>query len=117
MVWPKQIHPSTTQYACIEALRIVAANMFASLVEVFRPIYGNYRNDHAMLRNLTRADGFVHAADGVLHVRLWIKGRFQPKHARAFRAFLAEMSERISAGRAAGQPDVRIALLDASPTW
>ena len=101
----------------LDALRIVAANMFAALAAVFRPIYGNYRNDHAMLRNLTRADGFVHAADGVLHVRLWIKGRFQPKQATAFRAFLAEMSERISNARAEGQPEVRITLLDAPPTW
>jgi len=101
----------------LDALRIVAANMFASLVEVFRPIYGNYRNDHAMLRNLTRADGFVHAVDGVLHVRLWIKGRFQPWQDKAFRTFLAQMSELISTARTARQPQVRVTLLDAPPTW
>ena len=107
----------TRRKELLDALRIVAANMFASLVAVFRPIYGNYRNDHQMLRNLTRADGFVHAADGVLHVRLWIKGRFQAWQDRAFRTFLDEISARISAARTDGQPKVKIELLDAPPTW
>jgi hypothetical protein len=53
----------------------------------------------------------------VLHVRLWLKGRFQPRQDRAFRTLLAEMSERITEARDEGQPQVRIALLDTPPTW
>jgi len=43
--------------------------------------------------------------------------RFQAWQDRAFQTFLAEMSERISAARTDGPPEVRIELLDASPTW
>jgi len=70
-----------------------------------------------MLRNLTRAAGFVHAEGGVLHVRLWLKGRFQHWQERTFGAFLAEMGERISAARVEGQLQVRITLLEKPPTW
>jgi hypothetical protein len=101
----------------LDALRITASNMFAALVAVFRPIYGNYRNDHVMLRNLTRADGFLHCVDGILHVQLWPKGRFQKRQTNAFAAFLAEMSDRINTSRPAADPTVRIRLLNAPPTW
>ena len=30
-----------------------------------------------MLRNLTRADGILRRETGMLHVTLWLKGRFQ----------------------------------------
>ena len=49
-------------------------------------------------------------------VGLWIAGRLQPWQERAFRTFLAEISERISDARAEGQPEVRIDLLP-PPTW
>ena len=101
----------------LDALRISASNMFAALVAVFRPIYGNYRNDHVMLRNLTRADGFLHNDGQTLHVRLWLKGRFQDRQLKAFRAFLAEMSDRLTAHRPPGSPPVRINLLEHPPHW
>jgi len=107
----------TGEKEMLDALRITASNMFADLLAVFRPIYGNYRNDHVMLRNLTRADGFAHRVDGILYLRLWLKGRFQPRQTNALRVFLAEMSDRISERRYPGDPAVRITLLDRPPTW
>ncbi len=106
----------TRRKETMDALRITASNMFAGLVTVFRPIYRNYRNDHVMLRNLTRADGFIRCADGTLEVRLWLKGRFQPWQIRAFSAFLAEMTERINARLQPGEPTLRIALANGRPT-
>jgi len=100
----------------LDALRITASNMFAALLAVFRPIYGNYRNDHVMLRQLTRADGFLHRIDGTLHVRLWLAGRFQPWQTTAFKTFLAEMSDRINDARGPDRDHVRITLLDGPPT-
>jgi len=103
--------------ATLDALRIAAANMFAALLNVFRPIYGNYRNDHVMLRNLTRADGFLSCDDGVQHVRLWLKGRFQKWQLNAFAALCGEISARINDNLADGHMPVRISVLDESPRW
>lgn len=103
--------------AMLDALRITASNMFAELLRTFRPIYNNYRNDHAMLRNLTRADGFLCCQNGCITLRLWLKGRFQARQLTAFRTFLAEMTDSINEHFALCAPPVRIALLEQPPTW
>ena len=103
--------------AYLDALRIVAANMFRNLLQHFRPIYDNHRNDHAMLRQLTRSDGFVREIDGIIHVELWLKGRFQKKQRTAFKTFLAECSEKINLRFEDHAKPVRISLLDSPPSW
>jgi len=100
-----------------DALRITASNMFRNLHDRFRPIYANHRNDHVMLRQLTRADGFIHEADGTLHIKLWLKGRFQKKQRLAFGAFLAECTEEINQHFGGRTMPVRISLLRSSPHW
>jgi hypothetical protein len=110
----------TRAKAMLDALRITAYNMFAELLAVFRPLYGNYRNDHAMLRNLTRADGFIQASPTLVHFRLWLKGRFQERQLNAFRHFLAELSDRINQHfqlHRPGHTPIRIALQESTPSW
>jgi hypothetical protein len=86
----------TRRKETLDALRVAASNMFAALLAVFRPLYDNRRNDHVMLRNLTRADGFLRRQDHTLHVELWLKGRFEPAQRRCFEHFLNEIGERIN---------------------
>ncbi len=103
--------------AYFDALRIVAANMFRNLLKRFRAIYDNHRNDHAMLRQLTRSDGFVREIDGIIHVELWLKGRFQKKQRTAFKTFLAQCSDKINQHFDGHALPVRITLLDSPPSW
>jgi hypothetical protein len=103
--------------AYFDALRIVAANMFRNLLQHFRPIHDNHRNDHAMLRQLTRADGFVREVDGIIHIDLWLKGRFQKKQRTAFNAFLAECTDEINQHFAGRAKPVRISVPDSPPSW
>ncbi len=100
----------TRAKAQFDAIRITCSNMFAALVARFRPLYDNYRDDHCWLRMLTRSDGFVQCIDGVLHVELWLKGRYQPKQCNIFKRFLAEISESINEHYAGHAPPVRITL-------
>ena len=60
----------------MDALRVTANNMFLNMMNIFRPIYGNYRNDHVMLRMLTRTDGFIWSCDTTIKIRLWLKGSY-----------------------------------------
>lgn len=103
--------------ATLDALRIAASNMFAALLARFRPIYGNHRNDHVMLRQLTRADGFIQRDGRTVQVRLWLRGRFQDWQTRAFRQFLAEVGEDLSQLFRKTEGRVRVTLLDGPPTW
>ncbi len=66
--------------------------MFQNMFRHFRPIYGNYRNDHAMLRMLTRTDGFIWSEDEVVQIRLWLKGRFQTHQKKAFQSFIDRLN-------------------------
>jgi hypothetical protein len=103
--------------ATLDAVRIAASNMFAGLAARFRPLYGNHRNDHVMLRQLTRADGFLHRAGETVYARLWLRGRFQHWQMRAFRRFLAEVSEDLSRLFAHTGTQVRVTLLSTPPAW
>ncbi|MEI8191091.1 MAG: putative transposase, partial [candidate division NC10 bacterium] len=103
--------------ATLDALRIAASNMFAALAARFRPLYGNHRNDHVMLRQLTRADGFLHRDGQTVYVRLWLRGRFQEWQLRAFRRFLAEVSEDLTRLFAPTGTQVRVTLLSTPPAW
>lgn len=89
--------PDTRKKALFDALRITAAAMFRLLLLAFRPIYGNHRNDHVWLRQLTRADGFLLRRDGVIRIGLWLKGSYQTWQLTAFRTFLTEMARGINA--------------------
>lgn len=103
--------------ATLDAVRIAASNMFAALAARFRPLYGNHRNDHVMLRHLTRADGFLHRDGQTVYLRLWLRGRFQNWQTRAFRRFLAQASEELSRRYAHTGTTVRITLLERPASW
>ncbi len=70
-----------------------------------------------MLRQLTRADGFLHRDGQTVYVRLWLRGRFQDWQTRAFRRFLAEVSEDLTRLFAHTGTQVRVTLLGSPPTW
>ena len=105
----------TRRKGTLDALRIAALNMFTHLLTFFRPLDDNRRNDHAMLRNLTRAGGFLRRVTGMLHVELWLKGRFQPAQLRVFEHFPNEISGGINERVPPRHDRIRIALHDAPP--
>ena len=50
----------------MDMLKITARNIFYKLLEVFRPLYDNFRDDCALLREITRLSGIV-AREGGYH--------------------------------------------------
>jgi len=102
----------TCAKSLMDAVRVVCSNMFSALVDHFRPLYNNYRDDHCWLRMLTRASGFVQRRDDVVYVQLWLKGRREPRELAVFRRFLGECSERINAHYAGRALPLRITLCE-----
>ncbi len=80
--------PDMRRKAMMDALRVTASNMFRQLLSPFRAVWGNHRNDHKMLRMLTRCDGFIRSHDDFIEISLWLKGRYRPHQMRAFDSFL-----------------------------
>lgn len=52
--------------AYMDAIRLSSRNIFYCLMEIFRPMYNNYRDDHVILRELTRSMGIIQKRDGMI---------------------------------------------------
>jgi hypothetical protein len=98
--------------ALMDAIKITARNVFRRLLEIFRPLYGNYRDDHLLLRLLTRCSGIVRRRGQTTCVELWLKGHFQPAQRRVFATFLHTMTALINGHFAGRYAPVEIRLLD-----
>lgn len=61
--------------AVLDALRITARNLFFRLLETLRPIYRNYRDDHVILRELTRAPGILRRVAGAGPIEIELRPR------------------------------------------
>lgn len=104
--------PDIRKKALMDALRVTAHNMFQNVMDIFRPIYGNYRNDHVMLRMLTRTDGFIWISNSTIQVRLWLKGRYANYQKKHFEIFIGTMTEFINAHFAGRAQKVEIKIAD-----
>lgn len=84
--------------AVMDALRITARNIFYSAMELFRPIYNNYRDDHVILRLITQSPGLIwyDKKHCVTEIRLWLSSSLQPHQLTKIRQFLQVMTEGIN---------------------
>jgi hypothetical protein len=82
--------------AFMDAIRLSCRNTFYCLLDVFRPMYDNYRDDHVVLRELTRSMGIVEKRQGHVIVQLLPAMEFAPKMRQIIEEFLRVISERIN---------------------
>jgi len=81
----------------MDMLKITARNIFYKLLEVFRPLYDNYRDDCALLREITRLSGIVVREGGRISVKLWAQADYQPRQLSVITTFLRMMTQFINA--------------------
>jgi hypothetical protein len=83
----------TRRKAFMDALRVIASNVFRNVHERFRAIYGNHREDHTLLRTLSRCGGTVRVNAQEATVTLWLPGSFQQHQVQAFKTLLGELEK------------------------
>jgi len=83
----------TRKKSMMDALRIAASNIFRNVQEQFRAIYDNFRDDHALVRMLSRCSGTMTKTAEVVVFTLWLPGTLQPHRIRAFEALLANIEQ------------------------
>lgn len=59
LIEEEYVRPDLRKKALIDAVRITCRNVFREAFDVFRPIYDDYRDDHAVLRQLSRSSGIL----------------------------------------------------------
>jgi hypothetical protein len=82
----------TRRKAFMDSIRITCCNIFLGCLDVFRTFYDNRRDDHELLRALTRAPGFVALRRGTICITLVPELAVQPKAFAAMRRFCEEVS-------------------------
>ena len=106
------IRLDTRRKAFMDAIRISCRNIFCKLAMEFRPLYNNHRDDHFIVRELTRSSGIIHKRDGIAHVLLMPTMQFQPATRDIVQTFLARMSQRINDHFDGRSMPIHIQLLD-----
>jgi len=83
---------NTSRKAILDMCRIIARNIFYNRVNEFRPIYNNYRDDHAIFRTMTEAPGAIHIDGSNVIIRLWPAAKYTKTGEERINAFLMLMS-------------------------
>jgi hypothetical protein len=82
----------TRRKAFMDAVRITCCNVFLGCLDVFRTFYDNRRDDHDLLRALTRSPGFLTLRNGTIHITLVPELSVQPKAFAAMRRLCEQVT-------------------------
>jgi hypothetical protein len=82
--------------AFMDAIKITARNLFFHLHQDFRPRYDNYRQDHVILRELTRSVGSLRESAQEIAVILKPARQYAPAEVKIIADFLKEVSDRVN---------------------
>ncbi len=77
----------------MDALKLIARNAFYQSLEPFKEKYNNYRDDHALFRNLTRAHGVMTTCENHVEIQLFPTAHYPP----ALRNIVANLFDQINA--------------------
>jgi hypothetical protein len=89
----------TKRKALMDAMRVCASNIFASVHAQFRATMNNYRDDHVKLRMLTKASGIVQKQAEHYVIKLWVCGKLQKNIRIKMQQFLDSIAEQINLNR------------------
>jgi len=79
----------------LDAVKIIARNIFYKLVEIFRPIYDNYRDDHKLIRELTQASGIIKKENDSYICKIDTSRNYDKKQMNAINLFADIISNKI----------------------
>lgn len=108
--------PDLRPKAIMDCLKITARNVFIRLLELYRRHYNNRRDDHVILRQLTRSSGVLRLESGRLVIGLWHYAELPPATRADIRNFLADLSDITNRTFPDRPTPVAIALLETAPT-
>ena len=80
----------------IDSIKIMARNIFYELLKIFRPMYDNFRDDCAILRELTRLPGIVMKKGNVICIKLWSQADYSKTMLEILKAFISNMTSFIN---------------------
>jgi len=107
----------TRRKAFYDAIRISCRNIFFTLLGDFRPRYNNYRDDHVLLRELTRSPGVLVKRKTTIEIYLKPAMHYQPKTKKVVKEFLQKITDDINQHFGRRYYKIRIQLLENQAHW
>ena len=86
----------TRKKSMMDALRVAASNMFRNVQEQFRVILNDFRDDHVVVRMLSRCAGSMALSTGETTFKLWLPNTLQLYKIRALNMLLERIEEQIN---------------------
>ena len=77
----------------MDAIKMLARNMFYISFQSFKEKYDNYRDDHVLFRHLTRSAGTIDSTTNGIKIRLSPQMEYQPKIKKIISQILDEINE------------------------
>ncbi len=77
----------------MDAIKMLARNMFYISFQPFKEKYDNYRDDHVLFRHLTRSSGTIVSTTNVMKVKLSPQMEYQPKIKKIISQVLDQINE------------------------
>ena len=77
-----------------DAIKILARNIFYLELQPFKDKYNNFRDDHVLFRNITRAAGTIKPENGLLEVHLQPTMEYPKKIKNIFKGIIGEINQK-----------------------
>lgn len=77
----------------MDAIKIMARNIFYLAFEKFKEKYDNFRDDHVIFREFTRSDGMIEINDSQMNVEIVTKMKFAPKQRKILNEICSKINE------------------------
>ena len=84
----------TRRKAVLDMLRIIARNVFYTVIKDFQSFYDNLRDDHVILRTLAESSGNIYCQGEFVVFELWVKAEYSKSVAQKIEAFLSFVETR-----------------------
>ena len=81
----------------MDAIKIISRNIIYQLLDIFRPIWNNLRNDHVILRELLACVGFINENEKYIYIQLNPARQFTNKEKQKILLFLLKISTLVNA--------------------
>ena len=91
-----RMRPDMRKKALVDAIRITSRNNFRRAFDIFRPLYNNRRDDHVILRALTRSSGVIVPAHNRIDIYLTPQLQREPAEWKRIKKFLDICEHRIA---------------------
>jgi hypothetical protein len=84
---------NTQSKSIMDAIKILARNIFYNKIELFKELYNNFRDDHVIFRNLIQSPGYLIEKDNIIEAYILPTKNYSDKLKRIIKKVLDDINK------------------------